>query len=132
MVRYLLDTNAVLGLLNGSAPALTRRVRRVPPAEIGVSSIVVYELFYGAYKSARMARNLAIIDDIQLQTLEFDREDARRAGAVRAALEQRGTPIGAYDLLIAGQALARRLTLISRNLREFERIEGLSVRNWEG
>lgn len=132
MVRYLLDTNAVIGLLNGGAPMLTRRVRRVAPAEVGVSSIVVYELFYGAYKSARVARNLAIIDGIQLQTLEFDREDARQAGAVRAALEKRGTPIGAYDLLIAGQALARGLTLISRNLREFERIEGLSVRNWEG
>lgn len=132
MVRYLLDTNAVIGLLNGGTPMLTRRVRRVAPAEVGVSSIVVYELFYGAYKSARVARNLAIIDGIQLQTLEFDREDARQAGAVRAALEKRGTPIGAYDLLIAGQALARGLTLISRNLREFERIEGLSVRNWEG
>jgi len=132
MLRYLLDTNAVIGLLNGSAPTLTRRVRRVAPAEIGVSSIVVYELFYGAYKSARVARNLAIIDGIQLQTLEFDREDARQAGAARAALEKRGTAIGAYDILIAGQALARGLTLISRNLREFERIEGLSVRNWEG
>jgi len=58
MLRYLLDTNAVTGLLNGSTPTLTRRVRRVAPAEIGLSSIVVYELFYGAYKSARVARPL--------------------------------------------------------------------------
>lgn len=136
MLRYLLDTKAVIALLKNTSPALTRRVRRVPPTEVGmssivVSSIVVYELFYGAHKSARVTHNLAIVDGIQLETVEFDREDAREAGAVRASLEKGGMPIGAYDILIAGQALARGLTLISRNLREFERVAGLSVQSWE-
>jgi tRNA(fMet)-specific endonuclease VapC len=131
MLRYLLDTNAVIALLKNTSPALTRRVRRVPPTEVGMSSIVVYELFYGAHKSARVTHNLAIVDGIQLETVEFDREDAREAGAVRASLEKGGMPIGAYDILSAGQALARGLTLISRNLREFERVAGLSVQSWE-
>lgn len=131
MLRYLLDTKAVIALLKNTSPALTRRVRRVPPTEVGMSSIVVYELFYGAHKSARVTHNLAIVDGIQLETVEFDREDAREAGAVRASLEKGGMPIGAYDILSAGQALARGLTLISRNLREFERVAGLSVQSWE-
>lgn len=131
MLRYLLDTNAVIALLNGRSALLARRLRRVHPAEVGVSSIVLHELFYGAQKSARVAHNLAIVDGLQLETVPFDREDARKSGEVRATLEKQGTPIGAYDVLIAGQALARDLTLITRNLREFERVAGLSARNWE-
>jgi tRNA(fMet)-specific endonuclease VapC len=76
-------------------------------------------------------RELSRLDRLQFPVLEFDREDAVAAGHIRATLALLGQSIGAYDVLIAGQALCRQLTLISRNTREFFRIEGLSLENWE-
>jgi tRNA(fMet)-specific endonuclease VapC len=88
-------------------------------------------LFYGAYKGRRRAENLARVEALQFEVVEFDREDARQAGEIRAALAAAGTPIGPYDVLIAGQAMARALTLITHNTREFERVPGLHVEDWE-
>ena len=130
-MRYLLDTNAVIALTNNSSPRLSRRVRQVLQAEIAVSAIVMQELYFGAYKSRRQAENLAVADALQFEVIEFDRDDARQAGQVRAFLAARGTPIGPYDLLIAGQALARDATLVTRNTREFGRVPGLRLENWE-
>jgi tRNA(fMet)-specific endonuclease VapC len=100
------------------------------PTDVGVSAVVMHELYYGAFKSERRDRNLALVDALRFEVLPLDTEDARHAGEVRAMLAARGTPIGAYDILIAGQALARGLTLVTRNLREFERIPELSLENW--
>jgi tRNA(fMet)-specific endonuclease VapC len=97
-----------------------------------VSSVVIHELRYGASKSARQAENHARIDALRFEVAPFDARDARQAGEVRAALERAGTPIGGYDLLIAGQALARDLVLVTRNVREFERVAGLRIEDWEG
>ncbi len=130
-MRYLLDTNAVIILLNDGQSALGKRVRRQKPAEVCISSIVAHELYYGAFKSQRVERNLAIVDSLQLQVLEFDKEDARQAGEIRARLARDGTPIGPYDMLIAGQAKSRGLTLVTRNKREFERVTGLKLADWE-
>src|SRR5947209_14109486 len=110
-MRYLLDANAVIGLLNDVASSLAQRARREKPADIAISAIVAHELFYGAFKSRRAMQNVALIDSLQLVVLEFDKEDARQAGEVRAFLASKGTPIGPYDVLIAGQAKARDLTL---------------------
>jgi tRNA(fMet)-specific endonuclease VapC len=129
-MRFLLDTNAMIGLLNRSSPKLEARVRELPASEIGISAIVAHELYFGAYKSQRVAENLERLGLIRLQTISLDREDAEAAGKVRAALAKAGTPIGPYDVLIAGQAVARGLTLVTNNLREFERIEGLKVEDW--
>jgi len=104
VIRYLLDTNAVIALLNNVTSPAAVRARQVNPREVGMSSIVAHELFYGAFKSARPAQNIALVDGLQFEVVEFDKEDARRAGEVRAQLAQRGTAIGPYDVLIAGQA----------------------------
>lgn len=129
-MRYLLDANAVIAALNEPAGLLSRRLHEVVPADVGVSAVVMHELYFGAFKSQRRDRNLALVDALRFEVLPFDTEDARNAGEIRASLAARGTPIGAYDLLIAGQARARGLTLITRNTREFERVPGLSTENW--
>lgn len=129
-MKYLLDANAVIALLNGNE-TLGARLRRQRPADIGISSIVAHELFYGAFKSQRSERNVAMVDALQFEVLEFDKEDARQAGEVRAALARQGRPIGPYDVLIAGQARARGLTLVTRNIGEFQRVADLAVEDWE-
>lgn len=126
---YLLDTNAVIALikLDDGLLALLKRHR---PQDFALSAIVLHELYYGAEKSRRRAENLASIEALKFPMLEFDREDARHAGEIRATLATLGTPIGPYDALIGGQARARNLTLMTRNVREFERIKDLSIETW--
>jgi len=130
-MRYLLDTNVVIGLLNDATSKLAQRARREKPADVAISAIVAHELFYGAFKSHRATQNVALIDSLQFAVLELDKEDARQAGEVRALLASRGTPIGPYDVLIAGQAKARNLTLVTHNTEEFGRVPGLHFDDWQ-
>jgi len=130
-VKYLLDANAAIALLKGHVGFIAH-LKQHKPSDVGVPSIVAHELFYGVYRSRRFVENLARVDALQFETLDFDREDARQAGQIRAALNAAGIPIGPYDVLIAGQALARDLTLVTHNLREFKRVAGLEVEDWEG
>ena len=111
-MRWLLDTNAVLSVLRGHARVLAR-LREHAPGDVGVSAIVVHELFYGAFRSARVEANVARVDGLRFEVVAFEREDARASGAVRAALAAAGLGVGPYDLLIAGQALARGHTLVT-------------------
>jgi len=129
-VIYLLDSNAVIALLKGHAGFLTR-MRQYTPQDFAVPAIAAHELYYGAYKGQRTSEHLARVEALQFAILEFDREDARRAGELRAVLAAAGTPIGPYDVLIAGQAVARGLILITRNIREFQRAPTLRVEDWE-
>jgi tRNA(fMet)-specific endonuclease VapC len=129
-VKFLLDTNAVIALLKGHS-GLQAQVRQHQPSDFGLSAIVAHELFFGAYRGTRSTENLARIDALRFEVVAFDAEDARIAGELRAALAAAGTPVGPYDVLIAGQALARGLTLITRNLREFRRITSIHVEDWE-
>ena len=126
---YLLDTNAVIAVMKADADLLPR-LKRHRPQDFALSAIVVQELYYGAQKSQRQVENVSRIDALQFPVLDFDREDAKHAGEIRATLAVSGTPIGPYDALIGGQARARNLTLITRNVREFERIKGLAVETW--
>lgn len=130
-MTYLLDTNAVITLLNARDSLLAHRVRSHKPSSFCISSIVAHELFYGAFKSQRIERNVAVVDSLQFEVLEFDKEDARQAGEVRASLALSGISIGSYDVLIAGQAKARDLILITHNFNEFKRVTGLQVEDWE-
>jgi len=130
-MKYLLDANSVIALLNDAKSKTARRTRRQKPGDIGVSSIVLHELYYGAHKSQRVASNVAAVDSLRFSVVEFDEEDARHAGELRALLRLRGTPIGPYDVLIAGQAKARKLTLITRNTAEFARVPDLRLEDWE-
>ena len=130
-MRYLLDANAVIALLNDKTSKTAQRARRERVGDVAVSAIVAHELFYDAFRSRRAAQNLALIDALQFEVLEFDKEDARQAGEIRALLASKGTPVGPYAVLTAGQAVARDLILVTRNTHEFGRVTGLQIEDWQ-
>lgn len=132
MTLRLLDTNAVISLVARRSDALLQRVDASEPGSLAVSSVVAHELYFGAYRSERVAYNLETLRLLfsDLAILDFDREDARVAGEIRAELKRRGTPIGPYDTLIAGHAMARGLTLVTNNTGEFSRVAGLQIEDW--
>jgi tRNA(fMet)-specific endonuclease VapC len=134
-VNYLLDTNACIALINRASAAVRNRFQKAlsARAQIYVSSVVTFELWYGVAKSERQDLNTQRLHAFlagPMILLPFEDEDARVAGSIRAALQASGTPIGAYDTLIAGQALARQLTLVTANVSEFSRVKGLSWQDW--
>ena len=126
---YLLDTNAVIAVMKGDQDLLARLTRN-KPQDFALSAIVAHELYYGAYRGQRTAENLLRLEALLFPVLEFDLEDARHAGEIRAMLATSGTPIGPFDVLIGGQARARGLTLMTRNVREFERVKDLTIETW--
>lgn len=129
-MRYLLDTNAVIAILKSATSPIAAQIRRHDPREIVLSSIVTHELYFGAFKSQFPEANLKRLDALRFEVLAFDKEDSIAAGKVRAALQASGTPIGPFDVLIAGHALCRGLTLVTANTREFIRVQGLAVEDW--
>ena len=129
-MKFLLDSNAVIAIMKGQ-PKMLANLKSHHPRDFGLPAIVAHELYFGAFKSQRAAENLARVEALQFEVVEFDRNDARFAGQVRATLTLAGTPIGPYDVLIVGQALARSLILVTRNVREFQRVQGLALENWE-
>ena len=131
-MRYLLDTNTCIIYLKGRNLNLKQRLEAVPISEVAACSIVKAELCFGAMKSANPERNFALQQAFlkQFVSLPFDDLAATTFGVMRSQLETKGTPIGAYDLQIAA-ALANNLTLVTHNTREFERVEGLQVEDWE-
>ena len=130
-MRYLLDANVVIALLNDVASKAAKRARRVKPGDVAISAIVAHELFHGGFKSRRAGRNVALVDALRFVVLDFDKEDARQSGQIRALLAGKGTPIGPYDVLIAGQAIARNLTLVTHNTDELRRVPGLRIEDWQ-
>lgn len=132
MTLRLLDTNAVISLVARRSDTLLQRVEASEPGSLAVSSVVAHELYFGAYRSEKLAFNLETLRLLftDFAILDFDREDARVAGEIRADLKRRGTPIGPYDTLIAGQAMARGLSLVTNNTGEFSRIAGLRIEDW--
>ena len=134
-MNYLLDTNACIALINDKVPSVRTRLQKALAADAKVlaSSVVVIELWYGVAKSARPEANARLVETFfagPVSLLAFEPEDAKVAGRVRASLEAVGKPIGAYDLLIAGQALRNQLTLITANGKEFGRVKGLEWEDW--
>ncbi|WP_075768906.1 type II toxin-antitoxin system VapC family toxin [Aerophototrophica crusticola] len=135
---YLLDTNVCVAILNSDRGSVWARYDAASRRGVGlfVSSITVFELEFGIAKSAgrRQAENRARLGrlkgDPALRFLAFDGGDAAHAGRVREHLRAAGRPIGPYDLLIAGQALARGLAVVTANMGEFGRVPGLSVEDW--
>ena len=133
-MSYLLDTNACIALINGTPASVRGRFQKETDggAQIYVPTVVTFELWYGVAKSARPALNSQLLETFlsgPILVLPFD-EDARVAGYIRSNLETSGKPIGAYDLLIAGQALAQQLTLVTANVSEFARVKGLVWQDW--
>ena len=135
MTTYLLDTNACIALINGTEINVHRRFQRAAAREIVIllSSIVAFELWYGVAKSQRKDSNTQRLETFLGGPLEwalFDEDDARAAGTVRAELETVGRPVGAYDVLLAGQARRRGATFVTSNTKEFTRVKGLKSEDW--
>ncbi|ABB57243.1 type II toxin-antitoxin system tRNA(fMet)-specific endonuclease VapC [Synechococcus elongatus] len=130
---FLLDTNACIQLLNRRHPQLLQHFRQQSPADIALCSIVKSELLYGARRSQNVEANLQLLDRFfaPLQSLPFTDRCAEEAGLIRADLAAQGKPIGPNDLLIAATARAFDTTLVTYNTREFVRITGLRVVDWE-
>jgi tRNA(fMet)-specific endonuclease VapC len=133
-LTILLDTNACIALINRRPPIVRDRARnaRERGEQLVISSISLFELWFGVSKSARAEENSERLADFMspLDVVSFDQDDAYRAGQIRAELERKGLPIGAYDYLIAAQALHKDLLLVTANVGEFSRIEGLRWEDW--
>jgi tRNA(fMet)-specific endonuclease VapC len=133
-MSFLLDTNACIAIIKERASVVDRFRRETRAgAHIFYSAIAAFELYYGVAKSQRKHGNdlsVKIFLGGTVSPIDFEVEDAKIAGGIRATLESAGTPIGMYDLLIAGQALRHGLTLVTANEREFSRVPGLRWENW--
>jgi tRNA(fMet)-specific endonuclease VapC len=134
-VTLLLDTNACIALINGKPASVRTRFQKAigGGATVFVPSVVAFELWYGVAKSSHQEANRHRLEAFfagPVAMLPFEEEDAKVSGAVRAALEADGKPIGAYDLLIAGQVLRNKFTLVTSNVREFARVQGLAWQDW--
>lgn len=135
-MRYLLDTNTCIRYLNGRSERLKERFQGISSEEIkevAVCSVVKAEMFYGAAKSQNPERTLEhqLTFLNQFVSLPFDDQAASVYGTIRAKLEKSGTPIGPNDLLIASIAVANNLVLVTHNVSEFSRVEGLQIEDWE-
>jgi tRNA(fMet)-specific endonuclease VapC len=130
-----LDTNIVIAAINQRAAAVRQRLMTTlhEGTIVGVPTVVLYELWYGIKKSARAQVNIDALDNflaLDVTPWPFEQEDAEEAGDVRAALERLGTPIGAYDVLIAAQARRRGAILVTANKNEFARVPRLQTQDW--
>ncbi len=131
-MRWMLDTNICIYTIKHQPPSVLDRLVALPTEDVGISVITVAELRYGASKSARPERNHGALDEFlyPFEVALFDEPATRAYGAIRAALEKRGRPIGPLDQLIAAHALSLDVRLVTNNAKEFERVDGLEIDNW--
>jgi tRNA(fMet)-specific endonuclease VapC len=132
LTTYFLDTNICAYILNGRFPALTERFLKCAKSDVKISSIVLCELYYGAEKSQQREQNLSKIRTFisEIEIISFNEQTAEYAGKIRADLERNGQVIGGNDIMIAAIAVANNATLVTNNVREFERVQGLVIENW--
>lgn len=130
---FLLDTNVCIRILNGSSPSVAARLRATAPADVRLCAVVKTELLYGARRSGRVDENLRLLRRFfgPIVSLPFDDRCAEEAAFIRLDLERTGRPIGPNDLLIAATARAYDLVLVTHNAREFGRVPGLRIEDWE-
>ena len=130
-MTHLLDTDTCIGVLR-QRPGMVQRLSQVAPMDCAASMVTVYELFCGLARALDPAKERQKVERFVSAIIELplDRAGAEAAANIRAELERQGTPIGPYDLLIAGQAVAGGLTLVTNNVREFKRVSGLKVESW--
>jgi len=132
VINYLLDTNICIYIIKKRPLNVFERFQRLVPGSVGLSSITAAELYYGINKSLFPEKNQQALEQflIPLEIVEFDFEAATHYGKIRNQLEKKGTPIGPLDMLIGAHALRLNAVLITNNLKEFTRIEGLQTENW--
>ena len=133
-MRYLLDTDICIYIAKKKPSRALARLERLRPGDVGMSVVTYLELVYGAWKSEQVETNLARLEQFRhlIPVQPLDADVGRYYGRLRSELENRGVPIGAYDLMIAAHALSLGLTLVTNNVREFARVEGLRLDNWAG
>ncbi|MCR4704068.1 MAG: type II toxin-antitoxin system VapC family toxin [Saccharofermentans sp.] len=131
-MRYMLDTNICIYIIKHKPESVYRRLMKIRPEDVCISSITYSELSYGVEKSEQKDRNRLALTLMlsNIEILEFDTAAAEEYGNIRARLEKTGTPIGSLDMLIAAHAKASGCTLVTNNLKEFSRVEGLKVESW--
>lgn len=131
MLRYLLDTNICIYVIKQRPKHLLGHFNR-HSGHMAISAITLSELLHGVEKSAVPERNLAMVENFcgRLDVLPYGGKACLHYGQIRASLERQGLPIGVNDLHIAAHARSEGLTLVSNNLREFQRVEGLLLENW--
>ena len=132
MITFMLDTNICIYIIKKKPEQVLRRLKNTRISDIGVSSITLSELEYGAAKSSRPDQNkIALVQFLApLEILSYDDIAAQEYGKIRESLERQGTPIGSMDLLIAAHALSLNCTLVTNNEREFSRVASLRIENW--
>lgn len=128
-MTYLLDTNIIIAISKRHRGILDK-IRQYQPGDFAMPAVVYFELAFGAHHSQKAQENLQTLEQLPFEILPFEQNDAWHAGQIRADLKRKGTPIGAYDILIAGQAIARELILLTHNTKEFSRVEGLQFEDW--
>ena len=133
-MKYLLDSNICIALIRKKPPKILKTLAAMAAGDVGISSITLAELRYGAAKSADEGKNAAALEEflLPLEIADFDAAAALSYGRVRASLEKAGMPIGPLDTQIGAHALSLGATLVTNNLREFRRISGLKVEDWIG
>jgi tRNA(fMet)-specific endonuclease VapC len=131
-MKVMLDTNICIAIIKRKPQQVLKRFTAYKVGEVGISWVTLAELEFGVAKSQHQEKNQAALDEfvLPLEIANFDREAARVYGRVRAALEKKGTPVGALDMLIGAHALFLGATLATNNTREFSRIKGLAVVDW--
>ncbi len=131
-MHYLLDTNICIYLIKKRPPEVLERFRQHSPQEVAISTITLFELAYGVEKSQYPQRSKDALAKflLPLNLINLDRSSAIEAAIIRAQLEKKGRPIGPYDLLIAGMARSQDMTLVTNNIKEFERVVSLRLENW--
>lgn len=130
--HYLLDTDICSYLIRKKSPTLLKQFQKHQPTDFALSSITVMELFYGCERMEEVSQWKKRIESFiaPFPILAYHRKESEATARIRAELERKGKPIGAYDLLIAGSAMAQGLTLLTNNLREYSRIKGLLCEKW--
>jgi len=131
-MKIILDTNICIYLIKNKPPDLRSRLETFSPGDVGLSAISVAELNYGVAKSTAVEQNANALECflLPLEILDFDVKSAFAYGRIRAELERKGQPLGGLDFLIAAQAVAYDLLLITHNLKEFKRVPGLKCDTW--
>jgi tRNA(fMet)-specific endonuclease VapC len=131
-MKYMLDTNVCIGLIRQKPQKLIDRLTDCEPGLVGISTITIAELMYGARKSTRIEQNMSALEQFLLpvEIVDFDQSASIAYGFVRAALERAGCTIGSMDLLIGAHALSLDVILITNNTTEFQRIPHLKVEDW--
>lgn len=131
-MKYLIDTNICIYIMNKRPAEVIQKFKRFELGQIGISVITISELQYGVAKSEYRKKNEQRLEEFltPLEILVYDENAARTYGSIRFQLEKSGWPVGPLDLLIAAQAMSRKLILVTNNDKEFKRIKNLKVQNW--